>query len=134
MFPVDPANLITPYTQGNAELCVASEIVATDPPSEGALFSWSLGDPFIKSCVEFDMDVSDAIIKNVHRNLVAFYYGNLTNPSVDPPRIGLLSTVPTNANADLQEAVANAVADGGNFQCTSFLLQPRSISQFHVVY
>jgi hypothetical protein len=100
MFPVDPANLITPYKSGDAETCVASEIVTTDPPSIGALFSWSLGDPFIKS------------------TLVAFYYGNLTNPSVDPPRIGLLSKVPANANADLQQAVESASADGGTFAST----------------
>jgi hypothetical protein len=52
MFPVDPANFITPYMLGSAETCVASELVATDPPSVGAQFSWSLGDPFLKSCVK----------------------------------------------------------------------------------
>jgi len=100
MFPVDPANFITPYQTGSATTCIASEIVATDPPGVGALFSWSLGDPFIKS------------------NLVAFYYGNLTHPSVDPPRIGLLSTVPANANADLVQAVESASADNGIFAST----------------
>jgi hypothetical protein len=29
--------------------CIADNIVATDPPGKGALFSWSLGDTFLKS-------------------------------------------------------------------------------------
>ncbi|KAE9392370.1 acid protease [Gymnopus androsaceus JB14] len=41
----------------------------------GYLYSWSLGDPFLKSVV------------------ASFYYGNTTHPSLDPPRIGLMSTV-----------------------------------------
>lgn len=47
---------------------------------------------------------------------VAFYYGNLTHPSQDQPRIGLLSTVPSDAAQRLQAAIqlANA-AHGGNF-------------------
>ncbi|KAH8835663.1 aspartic peptidase domain-containing protein [Flagelloscypha sp. PMI_526] len=65
-----------------------------------ALFRWSLGDPFFRS------------------NLVAFHYGNLTNPSVDPPRIGLLSNVPTNADQALTQAVADAQANGGVFEST----------------
>ena len=50
------------------------------------------------------------------RNLVAFYYGNLTHPSLDPPRIGFLSQVPTNASALLTEAVEDAKDNGGNFE------------------
>lgn len=48
--------------------------------------------------------------------LVAFYYGNLTHPSQDQPRIGLLSTVPSDAAQRLQAAIqlANATL-GGNF-------------------
>ena len=49
------------------------------------------------------------------RNVVVFYYGNLTHPSVDPPRIGLLSTVPSNADQLLKDAVAKAAANGGSF-------------------
>lgn len=47
---------------------------------------------------------------------VAFYYGNLTHPSQDQPRIGLLSTVPPDAAQRLQAAaqLANATR-GGNF-------------------
>ena len=47
------------------------------------------------------------------RNLVAFHYGNLTHPSMDPPRIGLLSLVPENANSVLEEVVSEAQATGG---------------------
>ncbi|KAI9443354.1 acid protease [Lactarius indigo] len=79
-FPVDPRDFMSQNKIGDVSTCVANNLVATDPPQSGALFSWSLGDPFFKS------------------NLVAFYYGNLTHPSADPPRIGFLSMVPNNAS------------------------------------
>lgn len=47
--------------------------------------------------------------------MVAFYYGNLTHPSVDPPRIGIRSNVPANAGDLLQQAVKTALKNGGNF-------------------
>ena len=52
------------------------------------------------------------------RTLVAFYYGTMTRPSVDPPRVGLKSTVPSNAGAELKEAVAAALFHGGIFPGT----------------
>lgn len=51
MFPVDPRDFISPLQAGNARTCVADNVVSTDAPSVGALFSWSLGDPFLKSYV-----------------------------------------------------------------------------------
>jgi hypothetical protein len=48
-FPVDPRDFMSQNTAGNAATCVADKVVATDPPARGALFSWSLGDPFFKS-------------------------------------------------------------------------------------
>ncbi|GJE99878.1 acid protease [Phanerochaete sordida] len=101
MFPIDPRDFVSQAHAGDATTCVANNVVGTDAPSAGALFSWSLGDPFLKS------------------NLVVFYYGNLTHPSVDPPRIGFLSTVPQNATALLQDAVQDAQQDGGKFESTS---------------
>lgn len=50
-----------------------------------------------------------------NRVMASFYYGNLTYPSVDPARIGFLSTVPSDAASDLNAAVAAASANGGNF-------------------
>ncbi|KAK7453240.1 hypothetical protein VKT23_011916 [Stygiomarasmius scandens] len=97
MFPVDPRDFIGEGAN-DGQTCVADNLVATDPPRRGALFRWSLGDPFMKS------------------NLVAFHYGNLTHPSVDPPRIGFLSMVPENADALLIEAVNDAQANGGSFE------------------
>lgn len=49
---------------------------------------------------------------------VAFYYGNLTHPSQDQPRVGLLSTVPPDAAQRLQAAVqlSNATL-GGDLPC-----------------
>jgi len=101
MFPVDPANLIQPLEAGEADSCVANQIVSTDPPSVGALFRWSLGDTFLKSTT------------------VAFYYGNLTHPSVDPPRIGFKSIVPGNAAQLLKQAVGAAKANHGDFSSTA---------------
>ncbi|TBU39877.1 acid protease [Dichomitus squalens] len=101
IFPVDPRDFVSQNSPGDAATCVASAVVGTDPPSSGALFSWSLGDPFLKS------------------NLVAFYYGNLTNPSADPPRIGILSLVPSDAEEELEQAVGEAQENGGVFETTS---------------
>ncbi|KAJ4471235.1 aspartic peptidase domain-containing protein [Lentinula lateritia] len=95
MFPVDPRDFISDTKATNTKTCEADNVVATDPPSVGALFRWSLGDPFLKS------------------TLVAFHYGNLTHPSVDPPRIGFLSMVPDNADALLTQAVEDAQSAGG---------------------
>jgi len=118
-FSVDPRDFMSQYMLGDAKTCVANKVVTTDPPTTGALFSWSLGDPFFKS------------------NLVAFYYGNLTHPSVDPPRIGFLSMVPNNVSSIVQDIVAEAQAHGGTFSSTShvapthvgdnILLEPTSI-------
>ncbi|KIY47720.1 acid protease, partial [Fistulina hepatica ATCC 64428] len=95
MFPVDPRDFISQaYTNGTT-YCNAN-IVATDSPvyGSGYLYSWSLGDPFLKSV------------------MAAFYYGNITYPSKDPPRIGLISTVPSNVNDLYAEAVAEASSAG----------------------
>ena len=99
MFPVDPRDFVSQNKQGDAKTCIANNIVSTDAPSSGALFSWNLGDPFLKS------------------NMVIFYYGNLTHPSVDPPRIGFVSLVPQNADDLLDDAVDDAESAGGNFEC-----------------
>lgn len=48
MFPVDPRDFIG-ANSGDTTNCVANHVVATDAPTHGALFSWSLGDPFFKS-------------------------------------------------------------------------------------
>ncbi|KAF9031800.1 acid protease [Hymenopellis radicata] len=99
-FPIDPRDFIGAAASGDATNCVADNLVSTDPPSRGALFRWSLGDPFFKS------------------NLVVFHYGNLTHPSVDPPRVGIMSVVPANATEELQDAVQDAAENGGNFEST----------------
>ncbi|KAI0634489.1 acid protease [Trametes polyzona] len=92
LFPVDPRDFVAHTAAGDGRGCIADNIVGTDAPSPGALFSWVLGDPFLKS------------------NLVVFYYGNLTHPSVDPPRIGFVSLVPPNADELLRDAVGRAAS------------------------
>ncbi|EIN13008.1 acid protease [Punctularia strigosozonata HHB-11173 SS5] len=99
-FPIDPLDFLRQASTPAPNDCTASNIVATDPPSVGATFSWSLGDPFFKS------------------TLVAFYYGNLTHPSVDPPRIGFMSTVTSDTTAELSQAIADAQTEGGLFEST----------------
>jgi hypothetical protein len=50
---------------------------------------------------------------NHDRVLASFYYGNLTYPSTDPPKIGFLSTVPPDADQKLKDA-SNAASAAGN--------------------
>jgi phytepsin len=45
----------------------------------------------------------------------SFYYGNLTYPSQDLPRMGFLSTVPSDANDRMKGAVRTASMKDGNF-------------------
>lgn len=45
--------------------------------------------------------------------LASFYYGNITHPSVDPPRVGFMSTVPNDANNQFTSAFAAAQANNG---------------------
>ncbi|KAF6760642.1 aspartic peptidase domain-containing protein [Ephemerocybe angulata] len=90
LFPVDPRDFATQVFVDDVSVC-GPNLVPTDPPQSGGyLFSWSLGAPFLKSV------------------LSAYYFGNLTYPSRDPPRMGFLSTVPNNANELLQSAVSSA--------------------------
>ncbi|KAJ3845275.1 acid protease [Lentinula raphanica] len=78
LFPVDPKDLVwTDEDSKRGEQCYLN-VAPTDVPVRGTggyLYSWSLGDPFLKSV------------------LASFYYGHTTHPSWDPPRIGLMSTV-----------------------------------------
>ncbi|KAJ7045952.1 aspartic peptidase domain-containing protein [Mycena alexandri] len=109
LFPIDPRDLVGSQSKNEARTCVVDNLVGTDAPDIGTLFRWSLGDPFMKS------------------NLVVFHYGNLTNPSQDPPRIGFLSQVPTNASALLAQAVQDALEDGGHFENT-LVLAPTNVA------
>ncbi|EDR10123.1 uncharacterized protein LACBIDRAFT_318129 [Laccaria bicolor S238N-H82] len=96
LFPVDPRDFIQQVFENDVAMCT-SMLAPTDPPALGRVqFSWSLGDPFLKSV------------------LAAFYYGNITHPSHDPPKMGFLSTVPQDAASQLVSAVA-AVKTGDNF-------------------
>jgi hypothetical protein len=106
MFPIDPRDFARPHAQpgGDSITCDAGSLATTDAPSIGTLYRWSLGAPFFKS------------------NLVVFYYGNLTHPSVDPPRIGFLSMVPDNATELLAQSIADAQGNGGNFESEFGLL------------
>jgi hypothetical protein len=47
--------------------------------------------------------------------LTTFYYGNLTYPSQDPPKMGFLSTVPSDASSKMQSAVSAAANANNNF-------------------
>ena len=70
-FSVSPQDFVI---QSDSSTCVAN-VEDISAPSNGSLFSWSLGQPFLRS------------------NLVVFYYGNFSHPSFDPPRMGFVSLV-----------------------------------------
>ncbi|KAH7925266.1 acid protease [Leucogyrophana mollusca] len=95
LFPVDARDFVSQARSGSVAECMAN-VAPTDAPVLGAgyLYSWSLGDPFLKGV------------------LAAFHYGDLARPSQDPPRVGLLSTVPGDAAAKLVADVAAAAAGG----------------------
>ncbi|KAG5652142.1 hypothetical protein H0H81_006125 [Sphagnurus paluster] len=114
MFPVDPRDFVNQEFIDNISLCSAN-LVATDPPAEGRyLYSWSLGDPFLKRCASRRVLPGNSVL--ISRSVLASYhYGNLTYPSQDPPRMGFLSTVPKNADDLLRAAVSAAAKNGGNF-------------------
>ncbi|KAG6878986.1 hypothetical protein C0992_006080, partial [Termitomyces sp. T32_za158] len=115
MFPVDPRDFIMQVNLNDVNNCTAS-LVTTDPPAIGGfLFSWSLGDPFLKRYVHvtpFHFKPTKFLFSSV---IASFYYGNLTYPSVDPPRMGFLSTVPPDAGDKLKADVVAAKANGDNF-------------------
>lgn len=50
MFPVDPRDFTTQVYEDSLVSC-SPNLAATDPPAQGSgyLYSWSLGDPFLKS-------------------------------------------------------------------------------------
>ncbi|KAF8154491.1 aspartic peptidase domain-containing protein [Crassisporium funariophilum] len=97
LFPVDPRDFVGQAFSNNVDVCYAN-LVATDPPRVGGYqFSWSLGTPFLKSV------------------LTSYYYGNLSYPSRDPPRMGFLSTVPTDAGDRMKSAVVAAAKADSNF-------------------
>jgi hypothetical protein len=46
-FAVDPRDFLS--AQEDAQHCNAGSLLPTDPPAPGAMMSWILGDPFMKS-------------------------------------------------------------------------------------
>ena len=48
MFAVDSRDFIRQSYADSVDRCTAN-LAVTDPPGQGFLYSWSLGDPFIKS-------------------------------------------------------------------------------------
>jgi len=101
IFPVDPRDFATQAASSSAEFC-ASNLFITDSPVAGStfLYSWVLGVPFLKGVIS------------------SFYFGNISYPSQDPPKIGLFSTVPSNAS-DIMKADASAAISAGTFPFTS---------------
>ncbi|KAJ7779073.1 aspartic peptidase domain-containing protein [Mycena metata] len=110
LFPVDPRDFINQASDNELTEC-APNVVQTDAPVEGQgyQYSWSLGDPFLKSV------------------LATFYYGNITYPSVDPPCIGLMSTVPADAGTQLESAIASAIKDNGANEFTTSTPAPTGV-------
>lgn len=51
---------------------------------------------------------------------MAYYYGNITSPILDPPKVGLLSTVPPDVADQLQQAIQAVMSSGGQFPSTLY--------------
>lgn len=113
LFPVDPRDFYTSLGGGNTTQCspnLEDRSLSFSYDEQKAPYNWTLGVPFLKS------------------NAVVFYFGNLTHPSVDPPKIGLVSLVPENASALLQAAVNKAESASTNLPGRSFAYRlPKSI-------
>ncbi|PIL23083.1 hypothetical protein GSI_14391 [Ganoderma sinense ZZ0214-1] len=93
LFPVDPRDFYTSLGGGNTARCspnVEDRSLSLSYDEQKAPYNWTLGVPFLKS------------------NAVVFYFGNLTHPSADPPKIGLVSFVPEDVGELLQSAVSKA--------------------------
>lgn len=97
-FPVDSRDFLG--LQQDPEACRASSLTVAPAPTQGRLASWVLGTPFFKS------------------NLIAFRYGDLLQPSINPPQIGFLSTVPDNADQAYASDFANASSANQFFATT----------------
>ena len=111
LFPVDPRDLVSQDTRDsskttadNSPLCTLNLDVNGDLPTNNTndyLYSWKLGSPFLRSV------------------LAAFYYGDIDQPASDPPRIGLLSTVPPDVENAMDDAIQKAEVSGGTFPLLS---------------
>lgn len=117
LFPVDPRDFAAQALPNSVEAC-SPNIAATDPPYVGGYqFSWSLGIPFLKRFV-FRVTVSLFCIWAYcvsSSTLTTCYYGNLSYPSQDPPKLGFLSTVPSDATSRMQSAASAAAKANNNF-------------------
>jgi len=101
LFPVDPRDFAAQALPNSVEVC-SPNLAATDPPYVGGYqFSWNLGIPFLKG------------------TLATYYYGNLSHPSQDPPKLGFLSTVPSDASSRMQSAASEAAKANNNFPAVS---------------
>ncbi|KIM43824.1 hypothetical protein M413DRAFT_443706 [Hebeloma cylindrosporum] len=99
MFPVDPRDFASQAFPDNVQRCNAN-LVSTDAPRVGGYqFGWSLGVPFLKSV------------------LSSYYFGNMSYPSHDLPKMGFLSTVPSAviaaSNADKNFPAISQAAPSG---------------------
>jgi hypothetical protein len=57
----------------------------------------------------------------ISSTLTTYYYGNLTYPSQDPPKLGFLSTVPSDASSRMQSAASAAAKANNNFPGMFFI-------------
>jgi len=53
--------------------------------------------------------------------LTSYYYGNLSYPSKDPPKMGFLSTVSSDASGRMQSAASAAAKADNNFPGMFFI-------------
>ena len=127
LFPVDPRDFAAQALPNSVEVC-SPNIAATDPPYVGGYqFSWSLGVPFLKrfALSVFLFYVCTYCVSS--STLTTYYYGNLSYPSQDPPKLGFLSTFPSDASSRMQSAASAAAKANNNFPCMFLFLYLRYI-------
>ena len=78
-----------------------------DSFSEEVCFSSSVSFCFVLSLVRFFFFSFSTF--------TTYYYGNLSYPSQDPPKLGFLSTVPSDASSRMQSAASAAAKANNNF-------------------
>jgi hypothetical protein len=113
----------------------------------GYQFSWNLGTPLLKRFVFYVFFSRFLLVFfwaywglfHPFSTLATFYYGNLSYPSQDPPKLGFLSTVPSDASGMMQSTASVAAKANNNFPGIFFpficdMLAVLDLSFFIVLY
>ena len=107
LFPVASQDFVK---SGNGNGCAANVEAIPAPNMNASLYSWRLGEAFLRN------------------NLVAFYYGNLTDLSAVPPRMGFLSLEDPSSAPQRNSAVRSLLGQGGCLNRGGYALSVAALS------